>query len=179
MVDVTSTVTTTKRDAANHKVTGVLKQYTRANIHTVAHHIMAERIIKLNTDYQTIRKIPAIRRDNPKPKNIIDAFKLKLTTTMPFWHKDVFRVLNKEDELFLKDMMTKRTCTMAGGEDKVFKKKEEAKALKRKREQEFREKDKERQMEDVYDYESRKRRKRVRIMKMKNLNHSILENIGD
>ena len=119
---------------------------------------MAERIIKLNTDYQTIRKIPEIRRDNPKPKNITDAFKLKLTTTIPFWHKDVFRMLKKEDELFLKDMMTKRTCTMAG-EDKVLKKKEEAKALKRKREQDFREKDKERQMEDVYDYKSRRKEK--------------------
>ena len=154
LVDVTSTVTTKKRDAANRTVVEVLKQYTRANIPTVAHHIMAERIIKLNTDYQTITKIPEARRDNPKPKNTIDAFKLKLTTTMPFWPKDVFRMLNKEDELFLKDMMTKRTCTMAG-EDKVFKKKEEAKALRRKREQDFTEKEKARQMEDVYDYESR------------------------
>ena len=74
---------------------------------------------------------------------------------MPFWPKDVFRMLNKEDELFLKDMVTKRTCTMAGGEDMVFKKKDEAKALRRKREQDFTEKEKARQMEDVYDYESR------------------------
>ena len=73
---------------------------------------------------------------------------------MPFWPKDVFRMLNKEDELFPKDMVTKRTCTMAG-EDKVFKKKEEAKALRRKREQDFTEKEKARQMEDVYENESR------------------------
>ena len=47
-----------KRDAANRTVVEVLKQYTRANIPTVAHHIMAEKTIKLNTDYQMIRKIP-------------------------------------------------------------------------------------------------------------------------
>ena len=76
LVDVTSTVTTKKRDAANRTVVEVLKQYTRANIPTVAHHIMAERIIKLKLIIRRLKKY--LRLDVTTPSQRIPLMHLSL-----------------------------------------------------------------------------------------------------
>ena len=119
-------VTLTKREAANQTVHELKKQYERANIPMVAPHIMCERIIKFNAVFQSLRKIPIARRRHTSTIEI-DKFKHKLTTTMPFWPKNVFKLLkNEEDKLFLEDMMNEGKASI-GAEDRVFKKREEAK----------------------------------------------------
>ena len=93
-------VTLTKREAANQTVHELKEQYERANIPIVAPQIMCERIIKFNAEFQSLRKLPIARRQTSKIA--IDKFKHKLTTTMPFWLKNVFKLLkNEEDKLFL------------------------------------------------------------------------------
>ena len=80
---------------------------------------------KFNAEFQSLRKLPIARRQTSKIA--IDKFKHKLTTTMPFWPKNVFKLLkNEEDKLFLEDMMNERKASI-GAEDRVFKKREEAK----------------------------------------------------
>ena len=81
-------VTLTKREAANQTVHELKKQYERTNIPIVAPHIMCERIIKFNAVFQSLRKIPIARRRHTSTIEI-DKFKHKMTTTMPFWPKNV------------------------------------------------------------------------------------------
>ena len=56
-------VTLIKREVANQTVHELKEQYERANIPIVAPHIMCERIIKFNAEFQSLRKLPIdIRR---------------------------------------------------------------------------------------------------------------------
>ena len=144
-------VTLTKCEAANQTVHELKEQYERANIPIVAPHIMCERIIKFNAEFQSLRKLPIARRQTSKIA--IDKFKHKLTTTMPFWPKNVFKLLkNEEDKLFLEDMMNERKASI-GAEDRVFKKREEAKISKMIKIKKRIEKEKFRQADNVHEHE--------------------------
>ena len=72
---------------------------------------------------------------------------------MPFWPKNVFKLLkNEEDKLFLEDMMNERKASI-GAEDRVFKKREEAKISKMIKIKKRIEKEKFRQADNVHEHE--------------------------
>ena len=72
---------------------------------------------------------------------------------MPFWAKNVFKLLkNGEDKLFLEDMMIERK-TSIGAEDRVFNKREEANITKMIKIKKRIEKEKFRQTDNVHEHE--------------------------
>ena len=107
------------RSCANLVSKEVLNHYQKARIPVLHEYEIAEKLIKLHSDYKSLYKIKPEKRKNHS--KIIE-FRERLNTTMPFWPRHVEKIMEDgkrgksneerqaidEDILFLKWMNTDR-----------------------------------------------------------------------
>ena len=130
--------------AAKIVVNKVLPHYYKSRIPVIQNHKMIEKILDLHKEYKNLtRTNPEKRTDNP----LVNTFKTKLETTMPFRPRNVIEKMEKskqkkgstevlaieEDIRFLKSMMKDRIAhytsvdsNYAEVERKQFKRQQEA-----------------------------------------------------
>jgi len=105
----------TIREAAKETTTIDESLYKKANIPTVSHHKICEKIESYYKEMQTLIKIPKNVWDKGKSFAKIEKFKINLEKkTFAFWPRDALdRIPNEEeDRQFLLNMMGPRTASL-------------------------------------------------------------------
>ena len=109
------------RDASKLTADIVAEIYSKANIPTVAHHKICEKIENYYKTLQSLQKIPKEVRDKPgKSSEKIKKFKEDIGNTFAFWPRNALELITiEEDRQFLINMMGPRSASF-GGSDKKF-----------------------------------------------------------
>ena len=111
-----------RREASKKTADMVMQFYIKANIPTIVHNKMCEKIEAHHKEMHDLMRIPKEERETGKGKRYerINKFKEDLNKTFVFWPRNVLEKISiEEDREFLINMMGPRTVTV-GREDKKF-----------------------------------------------------------
>lgn len=135
-----------KREAARKVSSQVKELYSFANINTITQKKIEEKIINFyEKDFKNLQKI---NNNDRKHNAAVIQFQNLLIKTMPFWPKNVFKLLkNENDAKFLESMMTDRIAIFAG-RDSITIGKANRKMQREERDLELSKKEEERKMLD-------------------------------
>lgn len=129
----------------------VKKHYLRGNIPIIDDKNVIQSILRLHGKFMAVQKVPLDRRSGSK---LVIDFKDQLDKTMMFWPENALSLIEyEEDRQFLRQMMTTREGHM-GGEDRVFRRKQDAKQEREAAEGNRKERERKRKADDTYLYES-------------------------